>query len=434
MVPRRLIGAVIAVVLSSLLWAPEAVAGAEVWGQREILTRPGVAGNAPRLFAAANDALTAAWVATRTSAGDQPLVIRTKPDGGTWGPEQVVGAEVSGYDIELAVGDRLVAAYATVEGASPQVRTQATDDTFGASVLLAPELPGRVLSGPKLVVSRSGRQVVVWLQRLPGLGNRIVAVRRDDSDAAWSKPKFLTSKDARPQSLAAGAARDGSIAVLWTIVRWTDGARFTRVKHRLLSARGDWMTTEPVIESVGAGDLRVANRGYGRVTAMWVESDEQKHHAYTSSRTSSGRWTPARRIAVRPDRDEIWHTLTTNGRLTAVVWSSLPSSDGDSWLMARVQDGLNWSPPTRIARASSRMWLNAAAFAPDGSLRLVWLRGQGELWTRVREAGGTWGPQTRITWVGLDDYGPAVVAYGDRRAAVVSPTRSRRIDFAELSR
>jgi hypothetical protein len=78
--------------------------------------------------------------------------------------------------------------------------------------------------------------------------------------------------------------------------------------------------------------------------------------------------------------------------------------------------------------------LNAAAFAPDGSLRLVWLRGQGELWTRVREAGGTWGPQTRITWVGLDDYGPAVVAYGDRRAAVVSPTRSRRIVFAELSR
>jgi hypothetical protein len=166
---------------------------------------------------------------------------------------------------------------------------------------------------------------------------------------------------------------------------------------------------------------------------MWVESDEQGYHAYTSSRMTSGHWTPARSIAARPDRDEIWQTLTTNGRLTAVVWSSLPSSDGDSRLMARVLDGRAWSPPSKIAQASSRMWLNAAAFAPDGSLRVVWIRGQGEMWTRVRQPDGTWGPQTRIAWVGLDDYGPVVVAYGDRRAAVVATTRSRRIVFAELS-
>jgi hypothetical protein len=148
---------------------------------------------------------------------------------------------------------------------------------------------------------------------------------------------------------------------------------------------------------------------------------------------TSGHWTPAGSIAAQPDRDEIWQTLTTNGRLTAVVWSSLPSSDGESWLMARVQDGRAWSPPRKIAQASSRMWLNAAAFAPDGSLRVVWIRGQGEMWTRVRQPDGTWGLQTRITWVGLDDYGPVVVAYGDRRAAVVATTRSRRIVFAELS-
>ncbi|GAB3032648.1 hypothetical protein GCM10011376_26240 [Nocardioides flavus (ex Wang et al. 2016)] len=433
MIPRRRAWVVIGVVLASFLPAPEAVAGEEDWSQREILTRPGVNGNAPRLFAAADGALTAAWVATSASSLDWALVIRTRPAGGTWSIEQVIEADVSRYDIELAVDSRLVAAYLPDDGAGPHVRTQEADGTFGPSMLLAPGLPGRVLSGPKLVVSKSGRQVVVWLQRLPGAGNRVVAVRRDGSSAAWSKPKFLTGKDARPLSIATGAARDGSVAVLWTDVMWEDGLRSFRVKHRLLSAHGEWMATEFVMQSAGVADLQVANRGSGRVTAIWVETDELEHHAYTSSRTASGRWTPAGSIAAQPDRDELWQTLTTNGRLTAVVWSSLPSSDGDSWLMARVQDGRAWGPPRRIGRASSRMWFNAAAFERDGALRVVWIRKQGEMRTRVRGRGGAWGPPTHITYVGLDDYRPVVVAYGDREAAVVSATRNRRIAFAELS-
>ena len=145
MIPRRRAWVVIGVVLASFLPAPEAVAGEEDWSQREILTRPGVNGNAPRLFAAADGALTAAWVATSASSLDWALVIRTRPAGGTWSIEQVIEADVSRYDIELAVDSRLVAAYLPDDGAGPHVRTQVAAGSFGPIMLLA---PGATRAGP----------------------------------------------------------------------------------------------------------------------------------------------------------------------------------------------------------------------------------------------------------------------------------------------
>jgi hypothetical protein len=176
-------------VLAGSLLAAGPAAAVEEWTPTETLTSPGVIASSPQLLAAADGTLTAAWTGTDGDIfNPHGLVIRTKPAGGTWSPEQVVDPDATvGLQIALDGDDRIVASYRGPRESSAYAITQAGDGSYGDPVALAPNLGGHIRefgAGPFLAVGDRGQQAVVWIQRIPGQGARVVAVRRDNTDAA----------------------------------------------------------------------------------------------------------------------------------------------------------------------------------------------------------------------------------------------------------
>ena len=244
-------------------------ASAEEWGPLETLTRPGVVAGNPQLLRASDESLVAAWTGTDGSIFDpQGLVLRTRPPDGVWSPEQVIDpGSHRGMRISLDGDDRVVATFAGGADGTQMAITQNSDGSFEPAVALAPLLPGFVedrYGGPYLAVdANAGQQAVVWLQRVPGEGSRVVAVRRATADAPWSAPKFLSPPGVRVGDLGVDGAVDGSVAVMWTVGGRPGGLRF-----RLLGTDGTWTARERAgAARKFAHDIKVANRGGGRVTA-----------------------------------------------------------------------------------------------------------------------------------------------------------------------
>jgi hypothetical protein len=388
---------------------------AESWSAQETLTAPGVIARMPQLVAHENGAMTAGWTGTTGDVFDpRGLVIRSKPVAGGWGPEQLVDPEARrGLDLALDGDGRLVAAYSAQDAESAFAVTQGSGGEFEDPVRLAPQLAGFVVEGggPFLSVAPSGEQHVVWLQRVDGKGRRMLAVHRDGSDVPWSKPTVVAGAAARPLSLTVDDAADGSVAAMWRV------GRPVRLRMRVLSATGQWSPLEQVARPDLAIDPQVANRGQGRITALWVgRTQSLLHRAYTAVRTGSGRWSHPMRVDQRV-RDELWHSLTTDGKVTAVVWSSLTADRTE--LMVRVQTGRRWGEPSALTGRRHRIGMNGAAFHTDGSLRVVWSQDNRAM-TRIRGPRGLWGPRAHIPGPSPSgDTPPVIATFGERMAGVV---------------
>ena len=226
----------------------------------------------PQLLLADDGTLTAAWIAVRgdKDTGDfRGVIVRTRPPGGTWTPEQVIapGARET-LDIALDADDQLVATYLGRPRDAAYAITQAADGTFGDPVPLAPQLPGHPEGfgeGPFLSVGDHGQQTVVWIHNTLGGTRRLAAVRRRHRRCLVEATVPHLARRQASRSRRRRCAPDGSAGVLWTVQ-----PRPVRVKFRMLTTAGRWTPAELVTRHDFAEQLQLVNLGGGRVTALWV--------------------------------------------------------------------------------------------------------------------------------------------------------------------
>jgi hypothetical protein len=120
-----------------------------------------------------------------------------------------------------------------------------------------------------------------------------------------------------------------------------------------------------------------------------------------------------------------------NGTVSA-AWVSYSETEGSTDIILRTSTGAKWDAPQRVTTASGDYHKPAVAIASDGSIHVAWpaqVRGNWDIYTRVRAANGTWGSLERLTTDAAPELFPAIAAGGPRLMLVYQTMRRNNLDI-----
>ena len=210
------------------------------------------------------------------------------------------------------------------------------------------------------------------------------------ADARWLAPTALgpTGTSTYPPALAAGP--DGTAAAIFPAV--ADGRLHFRALVR--PAGGAWTPTTLETPTSGTSAVDVVIGADGAATAVWVATSGPSYAIRTSTRPAGGVWSEPTDLSdnVR-SADQPSLAAGPDGSVAA-IWRHY---DGSRWLVeARVRPaGGAWGTVDVLSAAGQDANTPRIALDGSGSAYAIWSRSNGSrgvIETRVKPAGGRWGP------------------------------------------
>lgn len=324
--------------------------GSGTWSARRVPGSAGVGGALAGFDGAGT--LVVVWV-----AGRRVVTARQAADG-SWSQARRLATTPSGsangtypgyLSLDVNRQGRAVAAWETVDddadGVYARSRVQAV--VSGPAGAWG---PARTLSTrheavrPEVGLDRRGRVTVVWSERIPPTGSRVMTASRRPG-GHWSAARSLSSRrtDAGLPSLAVGEA--GRLAVAWPY----GSTALDGIKVRRWSPTGGWERSSraPGVPQAPAW-LALGMDAAGTATLVWAP--RYRGAVRTVDQYVDGRWSVVRRLA-RPGGFFDGLTVEVNAAGDAVAgWQSV--RDGEHPVLAayRSREG-SWSQAVRLSGA-----------------------------------------------------------------------------------
>jgi hypothetical protein len=136
---------------------------------------------------------------------------------------------------------------------------------------------------------------------------------------------------------------------------------------------------------------------------------------YTKCSTDWGiTWSPDIRLTFEPARSSD-PAVTLSGEKVHVVWSEDRDGNYEIYYKRSTDEGVTWSPDTRLTYAVNNGWFPSLAAVGD-DVHVVWWdyrdRDHEVYYKRSTDGGETWSPDTRLTFAPLDSWFPSISASG----------------------
>ncbi|MGQ0721444.1 MAG: hypothetical protein ACT4PE_07720 [Candidatus Eiseniibacteriota bacterium] len=274
-----------------------------------------------------------------------------------------------------------------------------------------------------MAITSDGTFHIVWAEKDAPNQNYRVWTRRLES-GTWSASEVIvdylasdpgTSGGAKYPSLA--AAGDGSLHLFWHDYR-VAGINNIEIFTKAREAGGAW-DPERVADvrlTATSHPETLGDNGYvptpgataaGAMHVLWYDFryDGQSAEILSKTRPPGGSWdlTPGdaadARVTLDADHSELVAADADAAGRVHAVWRS--ASAGTRILYAE-RDPLTgiWSSPIQVDVAGAVAGAPALSLDGAGRVHVVWpdsRNGGRALWTRVREAGGAWGAESRLT-------------------------------------
>lgn len=346
------------------------------WSPPEPISAEGIATEQrpPSILIDATGTTTAAWLGTDNNLFEhQGLVVRRKPAGATWLPEQVLDEKGAGSAALAADGaGNVTVAYSRAPGTRwyhrsyPFAMTAGPDGVFAPAVQLSSD--GRVWSDVHLVIGPDGTATAAWVALLPDK-HRLVMVAQRPGGGSWQPARSLSRHGMSPKELEIDVAESGEVTVLWFGNHFP--SRASRVWARTLSA-GEWspstVLTEPGETWVGDPQLSAGPRG--TAMASWIHSREEFSHRVTVRRRPDGTWTEPRPLPGPPGYGG--PSLARSAGRILMAWQ-VPKGDGPfTRLLARVHEHGVWGKVVQLAEPRADVGGIRVAGDGTGRFRVVW--------------------------------------------------------------
>jgi RHS repeat-associated protein len=265
---------------------------------------------------------------------------------------------------------------------------------------------------------------------------------RNALTGAWSTPnvKVNTDTGTRIQQNPAVAVDSSSNAyAVWQDER--NGASKPDIFYRKRTAAGTWVSPDvKVSDDAGGGggavqrNVRIAGKGDGTQTAVWVDLRSSQNNIYSSTLSSTGTWlTPNPRVTGDTAAAKDFPDVVVAGDGTSyAVWQDSRNGNADIYFSSLPSGGTTWSANLKISDDPGTAAQRSPRIAIDrlGTLTVVFLDDRVTP-TQVRAVrrplGGSWSVSVVVTdsaarptapvALAVRDDGSAQTAWSDTRIA-----------------
>jgi hypothetical protein len=215
----------------------------------------------------------------------------------------------------------------------------------------------------------------------------------------WSAPTTLSAPSVTSTEPAIAIGPDGTTTIAWRLAPTEDD--FIVQSATRAPGKG-WspvqflseQSTDEYVSGMTNPEVRLAAATDGSVTAVWpqwIPTPGSEHfEVQTATRSAAGTWSAPDTL----DANEWEHRTPElaagpNGQV-AVAWGISGSGGPDDGVFVRIRQGAGaWGPPQRLG---DEYWGGRAdpAYAPDGTLGVVWASGFNTPTVSTLPPGGRW--------------------------------------------
>ncbi|MBJ7356418.1 hypothetical protein [Nocardioides sp.] len=228
--------------------------------------------------------------------------------------------------------------------------------------------------------------------------NRVVTSSRPPR-GAWSPPVTLSAPTVESTEPAIAIGPDGTTTIAWRLAPTEDD--FVVQASTRAPGKG-WspvqsvsaQSTDEYVSGMTNPEVRLAAATDGSVTAVWpqwIATPGSEHfEVQTATRSAAGTWSAPDTLDTRE-----WEHRTPelaagpNGQV-AVAWGIPGSGGADDGVFVRIRQGAGaWGPRQRLG---NEYWGGRAdlAYAPDGTLGVLWASGFNTPTVATLPPGGRW--------------------------------------------
>jgi hypothetical protein len=235
--------------------------------------------------------------------------------------------------------------------------------------------------------------------------NHVVTSSRPPQ-GTWSAPVTLSGPSVSSTEPAIAIGPDGTTTIAWRLAPTEDDfvvQASTRAPGRGWSPAQS-LSTQGIDEYVSGGtnpEVRLAAAGDGTVTAVWPqwipEPGNEHFEVQSAARSAAGTWSAPETLDGREWGDRTPELAAGPNGQVAVAWGISASSDGGVFVRIR-QGGGPWGPRQRLG---NEYWGGRAdpAYAPDGTLGVLWASGFNTPTVTTLPPGGPWATPRVISHV-----------------------------------
>ncbi|HTW90833.1 MAG TPA: hypothetical protein VMH22_03915 [bacterium] len=322
---------------------------------------------------------------------------------GQWLPDQRLTTDTTASITSLSNNARNVAAQGdTVHvtwldgpGGSEQVWYKRSVDA-GATWTADTQLTNSPARPDVPSISAAGATVcVVWSDIRNGHDADVYFKCSTNGGATWGSEVRLTS-DTADQEYASVSASGSSVHVVWTDTRLVK----YQVYYRHSTDRGVTWSNEVMLPSdtAGAENATVVASG-SSVHVFWKDYRSGSYEVYYKRSIDGGTTWDADRCLVSSPTLGAYPTAAVSGSNVHVVWLDFPGNY-EIYHKGSTDGGTTWSADHRVSNNDSVSW-SPSVGAAGSTCHVTWYDGrQGDLglyYRKSTDAGGSWGPETRLT-------------------------------------
>jgi len=153
----------------------------------------------------------------------------------------------------------------------------------------------------------------------------------------------------------------------------------------------------------------------GSIQVVWWDTRNGFGEIYTKCSSDCGiTWAPDTRLTFDPARS-LYPTIAVSGPKVHVAWSEDRDGNYEIYYKRSTDEGGTWSPDTRLTYAVNNGWFSSLAAVGD-DVHVVWWdyrdRDHEVYYKRSTDGGETWSPDTRLTFAPHDSWYPSISASG----------------------
>jgi hypothetical protein len=221
---------------------------------------------------------------------------------------------------------------------------------------------------------------------------------------AWSPPVTLSGPSVEFSEPAIAIGPDGTTTIAWRLAPTEDdfvvqattrtpGHGWSPVQS--LSQQG----TDEYVSGQTNPEVRLAAASDGTVTAIWPQWIVDHFEVQSATRSAAGAWAPPETLDSHEWGDRTPELAAGPNGQVAAVWGISGSGGPDDGVFVRTRQGAGaWSSRQRLG---NEYWGGRAdiAYAPDGTLGVVWASGFNTPTVTTLPPGGTWATPRVISHV-----------------------------------
>jgi RHS repeat-associated protein len=255
---------------------------------------------------------------------------------------------------------------------------------------------------------------------------------RDALTGTWSTPNVKVNTDATTrlqQNPAVAVDASSSAYAVWQDER--SGAGKPDIYYRKRTAAGTWVSPDvKVNDDAGGGggavqrNPRIAGRGDGTQTAVWVDLRSSQNNIYSSTLSPAGSWTPPNKkvtdnTAAAKDFPDV--VVAPDGTSYA-AWQDSRSGNADIYFSSLPSGGSAWSANVKISDDPGTAAQRSPRIAIDraGTLTVVFLDDRvspSQVRAVRRPLGGSWSASVVVTDAAARPTAPLALAVRDDGSA-----------------